>query len=46
MRDLSFHKKVIKKMVNNKNYKNLSKFVKLNDSKHSQLKLNIVSITI
>ena len=26
-----------------KNYKNLSKFFKLNDSKHSQFKLNIVS---
>ena len=29
-----------------KNYKNLSKLFKPNDSKHSQLKLNIVSITI
>ena len=29
-----------------KNYKNLSKLFKLSDSKHFQLKLNIVSITI
>ena len=29
-----------------KNYKNLSKLFKLNDSKHSQFKLNIVSITL
>ena len=29
-----------------KNYKNLSKIFKSNDSKHSQFKLNIVSITL
>ena len=48
---LSVHRKVILrewsiKFQGFKNYKKLSELFKLNDSKHSQLKLNIVSITL